>query len=161
MEFVNSAFGADGSFLDNEMPNVYDSVVKKFLYPSEVLIKMGFRSKEAFVDWVRAKQGCTQCLAIVFSNTQGRSYASPITKELYAYDSNEFNLECCFLYRYHTGTDIETNAAAIAHEMLHLFGAWDLYEDDDNHTRARKTVVMLPKSIRLHSHNDRWELQID
>ncbi len=45
--------------------------------------------------------------------------------------------------------------------MLHLFGAWDLYEDDDNHTRARKTVVMFPNSIMLHSHCDIWELQID
>ena len=162
VEFVNSAFGSDGSFMDNEMPDVYASSSVKYHYPSKVLLKMGFPSKDAFVDWVRTKQECSQCLAIVFSNTSGRSYASPATKELCEHNPKEYSMECCFLYRYHTNTEIETNSAAIAHEMLHLFGAWDLYElDEHDHVRANKTALMFPNSIMLNSHRDIWETQID
>lgn len=161
VEFVNFAFGSDGSFLDDEMPEYHDSNEAKYCYPSRVLLKMGFKTKNAFVEWVRVKESCTQCLTIVFSNTDGRSYASPSTKELYAFNPCDFNLECCFLYRYHFGTDIETNSTAVAHEMLHLFGAWDLYEDDANHDRARKTSLMFPNSIMLNTQRDIWETQID
>lgn len=161
VEFVNSAFGSDGSFLDDEMPGYCDSSRAKFHYPSKVLLKMGFRSKNAFMDWARRQEGCLQCLAIVFTNTKGRCYASPISKELHAYDSDEFNLECCFIYRADANYEIETNAAVIAHELLHLFGAWDLYEDDNTHTRALKTSVMFPNSIMLTTSKDIWELQID
>lgn len=161
VEFVNSAFGSDGSFLDDETPRFNDSNQYKYSYPSKVLLKMGFQSKESFVDWVREKQGCPQCLVLVFSNTKGRSYAAPTTKELYAYDPHDFNLECCFLYRHFTNTNIETTPAVVAHEMLHLFGAWDLYEDNEYHERALKTSVMFPNSIMFKTSQNIWDLQID
>ena len=160
--FINSAFGSDGSYLDHEMPHRYDSDEKKYRYPSQVLLKMGFRTKNEFIRWVRTNMGCDQCLGIIFSNTTGRSYASPVNTELFEYDPSEYNLECCFLYRYHEDTVIETNAAAIAHEMLHLFGAWDLYElDEHDRDRAAKTQIMFPKSIMLDTHRDIWETQLD
>lgn len=162
VKFVNTAFGSDGSFLDFEMPREEDSEMAKYRYPGKVLVKMGFRNKNAFMNWARTRMGCEQSLAIVFSNTDGRSYASPVTKDLHAYDANEFTMECCFLYRYHSGTSVETNAAAVAHEMLHLFGAWDLYElDDADHDRAVKTSLMFPNSVMLNPHRDIWETQID
>lgn len=161
VEFVNTAYGSDGTFVDYEIPQQYDSDETQYLYPSRVLLKMGFRSKDAYVEWVRTHFGCPQCLVMVFSNTKGRSYAAPSTKELFAYDPHNFNLECCFLYRYHMNTGIETNAASIAHEMLHLFGAWDLYEDNPYHARAAKTTQMFPNSIMLNISDNIWELQID
>ena len=85
-----------------------------------------------------------------------------MTKEIYNYNPEQYNLECCLLYRYYTDSAIETNTAAIAHEILHLFGAWDLYElDDSDHDRATKTELMFPNSIMLHTWRDIWETQID
>lgn len=161
VEFVNSTYGSNGSFMDNELPRQGDSNDFQYLYPSKVLLKMGFKNKSTYVEWVRSKFGCQQCLVVVFSNTMGRSYASPCTKELYAYDPHQFNLECCFLYKCFPNSNIETNAASIAHEILHLFGAWDLYEDMPGHARAAKTAVMFPNSIMLNVSDNIWELQID
>lgn len=161
LEFENSAFGSDGSFLDDEIPESCDSS-NAYTYPSKVLLKVGFPSKIAFINWVKTHTDCDQCLAIIFTNTKGRSYASPVTKEIYNYNPEQYNLECCLLYRYYTDSEIETNTAAIAHEILHLFGAWDLYElDDSDHDRAIKTELMFPNSIMLHTWRDIWETQID
>lgn len=161
VEFVNSAFGSDGSFLDDEIPEEIGSN-DTYSYPSKVLLKVGFHSKIAFMNWAKTHMGCPQCLAIVFSNSYGRSFASPVTKELFSYDSIIFNLECCFIYRGFKRGGRETGAAGIAHEMLHLFGAWDLYElDSDDHDRANKTSVMFPNSIMIGAHQDIWGLQID
>ena len=161
VEFVNSAFGSDGSFLDNDIPVNFDAQ-NAFSYPSKVLEKIGFSSCNAFIDWVRTHADCPQCLAIIFTNTKGRSYASPVSRELHRYNPEKYNLECCLLYRYYTDSEKETTSSTIAHEILHLFGAWDLYElEDSDHERAIKTEVMFPNSIMLNTHRDIWETQID
>ncbi len=161
VEFVNSAFGSDGSFLDNDIPFSSDAP-NAYPYPSKVLEKIGFSSSKAFVDWVRTHTDCSQCFAIIFTNTKGRSYASPITIELSRYNPVKFNLECCLIYRYYSVSNKEIYTTTIAHEILHLFGAWDLYElDDSDHERSIKTEVMFPNSIMLDSHRDIWETQID
>ena len=66
------------------------------------------------------------------------------------------------MYRYLHDPRYETKSADIAHEMLHLFGAWDLYELNNNdQARAIKTSEMFPNSIMRTTSNDIWELQID
>ena len=162
VEFVNAAYGADGSFLDDGIPEGSHSV-NAYSYAGQTLEKIGFRDKEAFVRWARSSAGCPQCLTVVFSNSCGRSFASPVTRRLHAYNPEKYNLEGCIVYRkdseLHTH---ETNSAAVAHEMLHLFGAWDLYElDSSDSNRAAKTTLMFPNSIMLKTHCDIWELQID
>ena len=161
VEFINAAFGADGSFCDDDIPldcEAYNS----YSYPSSVFLKIGFESKNTFVRWVYYNTDCDQCFAIIFSNATGRNYASPVTKEAYTYNSELYNLECCHIYRYYPGTSTETRPTSIAHEILHLFGAWDLYEiDDTDHDRAIKTELMFPNSVMLDSHRDIWETQID
>ena len=50
----------------------------------------------------------------------------------------------------------------MAHEMLHLFGAWDLYElDEKDNARAAKTAIMFPKSIMNCKGQTIWDMQID
>lgn len=161
VEFVNSAFGADGSFCDNDIPVSCDAE-NAYSYPSSIFLRIGFKSKEAFVNWVYQNTDCTQCFAIIFPNSTGRNYASPVTKEAYAFDKHQYNLESCLLYRYYSGTMMETRPTSIAHEILHLFGAWDLYELDElDHDRFAKTEIMFPNSIMIDSHRDIWETQID
>ena len=161
LEFVNAAFGADGNFCDNDIPEDSDSA-NAYSYPSSVFLKIGFESRNRFVDWVHDNTDCDQCLSIIFSNTKGRSYASPVTREYHAYDSETYNLECCLLYRGFKNSDVETNSATVAHEILHLFGAWDLYRlDSSDSERAVKTELMFPDSIMLNTHRDIWETRID
>lgn len=161
VDFVNSAFGSDGSLLDNEIPENYDSY-DAYSYPSKVLLKIGFHSSDFFIEWVRKHTGCTQCLVIVFSNSFGRSFASPVTKELYRFNPSRYNIECCFIYRGYVCGGRESGAITVAHEMLHLFGAWDLYElNKCDHNRAGKTTIMFPNSIMVCAKSNLWEMQID
>lgn len=161
VEFVNSFFGSDGSFTDSEIPQGHESP-NAWGYPSTIVKKMGFASPRAFVDWVRANTGCDQCLGVIFPNVKGRSYAAPVNEELFRYDPRKYSLECCLVYRCYTNSTLESSAAVIAHEMLHLFGAWDLYElDDSDHGRYIKTGQMFPNSIMLCSSQDIWFSNID
>lgn len=161
VEFENSAFGSDGSFCDNEIPDDWEAKGSS-LYPGKVLLKMGFRSHEAFLEWVRTHMGCTQCLVVVFSNTYGRSFATPVSKELYRFNPRLFCLDSCIVYRAYQPECQESSAATVAHEMLHLFGAWDLYElDEKDKTRANKTALMFPKSIMNCKGQTVWDMQID
>lgn len=157
VEFVNSAFGSDGSFLDDEL------LLKKrdYYYPGQVVLKIGFKNQDAFVEWVKTHTGCPQCIVIVFSNIGARSYASPVNKKNNKSNPKKFNLECCLVYGKYTNGR-ETRPATIAHEILHLFGAWDLYElDASDQNRAIKTSEMFANSVMLNSHRDIWETQID
>ena len=161
VEFENCAFGSDGSFIDNGMPESSRSVGAYF-YPGKMLLKMGYRSFDAIIEWVRNNTGCTQCLAIVFTNTYGRSFACHVNKELYRYNPHLFCLECCIIYKGFGPDYEESGAATIAHEMLHLFGAWDLYElDEEDSVRAKKTAIMFPKSIMNCKGRTIWHMQID
>ena len=161
VEFENCAFGSDGSFCDNSMPRDWDSD-DAYFYPSKVLLKMGYRSFDAFIEWVKRNTGCMQCLAVVFSNTYGRSFASPVNKELYHCNPHLFCMECCYIFRGFRPDGRESDAACVAHEMLHLFGAWDLYElDEKDNARAAKTAIMFPKSIMNCKGQTIWDMQID
>lgn len=161
VEFENAAFGVDGNFCDDEIPLNCDDP-NAYTYPSSLFLKIGFKNKNDFVNWVQGNTNCDQCLAIISPNATGRNYASPVTREGFAYNPDFFNLECCLLYRYYPNSVVETRSTSIAHEVLHLFGAWDLYEiDESDHERAVKTELMFPNSIMLDSHRDIWETQID
>lgn len=162
VEFVNAAFGADGSFLDDDIP-VGGHTRNSYYYAGNILRKMGFSDPQDFVRWTRCKAGCPQCLTIVFPNTCGRSFASPVSRRLHSHNPVRYNLEGCIVYRKDDeGCTHETNPATVAHEMLHLFGAWDLYElDSGDRNRADKTALMFPNSIMLRTHCDIWQLQID
>ena len=63
---------------------------------------------------------------LVFLNDSGVSYTVPY----YQGDGAEWYLEKCYLYLYDLGGRRNYECpATYAHEMLHLFGAWDLYEE--------------------------------
>ena len=64
---------------------------------------------------------------LVFLNDSGVSYTVPY----YQGDGAEWYLEKCYLYLYDLGGRRNYECpATYAHEMLHLFGAWDLYEEN-------------------------------
>ena len=61
------------------------------------------------------------------------------------------------------GSTAPLYAATVAHEILHLCGAWDFYEEkgiqDKEH--ASKAEKLFPKSIMLHESKDIYSCQLD
>lgn len=89
----------------------------------KVLGAAGYKSIGQFYEWFRKNEQCDNCLVIVFAQGRGRSYAVPYTPE---YNADYFTESCIIYEAYEDGTP--QIAFGMAHEMLHCFGAEDLYE---------------------------------
>jgi hypothetical protein len=111
--------------------NGYDKWVR------DIFSKTKFKTPDGFADWVKNNTDCTSSLFLVYTCKRGRSYAV----------SSNFTAEGATLYF----SDINSNIlrpAVVAHEVLHLFGAWDLYQD---YVKDREALISLyfPKDIML------------
>lgn len=113
---------------------------------SRLMPMIGYKNGLEFVDWVKENTGCDGSLVLIAANKPGRGY-SMAYQDLY--DKEAYYLEGTILYTsYRDGAPL--CAAAIAHEMCHLFGAEDLYatflQTKENEARARE---LFPDDIML------------
>jgi len=121
----------------------------------------GFEDGFDFFGYAKEKTSCDNCLVLIVSNTKGRSYATPESREAYMKNIKTgcapHQLESCLIFsKYSDGRNIA--APTIAHEILHLFGATDLY---DNNTQKNELMGKhFPNSImrRINYTFDKLEL---
>ena len=111
-----------------------------------VMKKIGYSRPLDFVQWSKETMGCSNCFVIVVVDKPGRSYSLTYNNK---YEKEKFFLEGVVVYtRYEDGSPL--CAASIAHEICHLFGAEDLYENfkqtKENELVARK---LYPNDIML------------
>ena len=114
----------------------------------KVLSTVGYSSNLDFIAWVNKNTDCTNTQVLIFVKGEGRSYAIPTTTK---HNKERYFVEGTVIYeKYYSGR--EKPSAPIAHEILHLYGAWDLYEtfrqSAENAQRAKKRF---PNSIMLRS----------
>jgi hypothetical protein len=125
---------------------------------SKVLYKVGYRSTSDFVEWVQQNTSSENLQVIIFAKGQGNGYAMASSSEM---DKEKYYVEGAILYEKYIGGS-KLAAASIAHEILHLYGAWDFYktfiQTEENERRAR---VLFPDSIMLRTSYDIDELDID
>ena len=89
----------------------------------KALETVGYKNIGQFYEWFKKNEQCDNCLIVVFAQGRGRSYAVPYTPEYHV----DYFTESCVVYEsYEDGTP--HGAFGIAHEVLHCFGAEDLYE---------------------------------
>lgn len=131
-------------------------------YPKSVLHRYGYTSNRDLYDILVHKTGCQQFLVLVFPYVSGRCYASAVNRNMARRGSGKAMPECCMLYRISDDTGRELQVGRIAHEMLHLFGAWDFYAlGPDDKARSEHAAELYPSSIMLKSHGDISERSID
>ena len=166
VEFHNSGYGLGGLFIDRDIPLSYPAA-NSYHYPGSVVRKIGFENHDAFMGWVQRETGCPQCLVVCFAHQQGRSYAAPTTWPYFKANPATNTLEACLVYWKDINGSL-SSSTSIAHEMLHLFGAWDLYgyygDLDQVHNDTNRALLagkMFPRSIMHHSSQDIWALDID
>ena len=90
-----------------------------------VFKKIGYTSNLNYYNWVLNNTNSQNTYVAIFVKGQGRSYSVAYTSELM--DREKYFIECAVLYHQYYG-GLGLYEATIAHEILHLFGAWDLYE---------------------------------
>jgi hypothetical protein len=126
---------------------------------SRTLKKIGYSNSLAFYSWVRDNTDCYNAIVLIFVKGRGKCYAIPyfstrLNRELYF-------VEGAMLYeKQQNGIDLVP--ATIAHEILHLFGAWDLYETPYQ-TKLNETVAKetFPNSVMFRVAHNINKLEID
>jgi hypothetical protein len=93
-------------------------------------------------------------VVFVFANKTGRSYAQPLNNgidKLYP----ELHLEGAVIYKNYYDIDHDLYPGTIMHEMLHLYGAWDMYHDENTSIEVQNIIHGVFKhSIMLDDHVD-------
>ena len=88
--------------------------------------------------------------AVVYLNAAGRSMAAPY----YSGQRMARFMEACVVYRAHL-TGARKGPSSIAHEILHLYGAWDLYPSRHLTTaQAALAAGAFPNDIMLRQPRD-------
>lgn len=152
IHFINGQFGLEkpiffqnieiGSGPGNKNPKIV----------IETLKKVGYNNPKLFTNWVKNNTNCTNSLVLILANESGRGYAVPYMKGL----GNEYFAEGCIL------STKPLMSSEVAHEFLHLFGAWDLYETLDQ-TKEKEIAAkrIYPDDIMLRTAENINELKID
>jgi hypothetical protein len=120
---------------------------------STVSNKLGFEKPQQF----RNQHNGDQFIALICLKRDGASYAIPQEVGI----SERFDIEGAVLYQ-NFDTDVPNCATCIAHEILHLFGGWDLYQtfqtSEDQEKEAR---ILFPDSVMLRTSYDMSDVEID
>ena len=150
VRFVNGVYGLFEPFSTSIISD-YNSGESHTDIAIKYLLQAGC-PLENYPEWVKKNSGCDQSLVFIVANKHGRGYACPICIP-------GSNLpEGAILF--HSTTD-PLIAGNIIHEMLHLFGAEDLYavtpEMADINAKAEK---MFPKEVMHNSYVPLHELMI-
>ena len=162
VNFEGGLFGFDADIKLNDivywsgsgLENPFDSRIV-----SRVLKQIGYRDGLSFYDWAKQNKKVDNSLVLIFIKGRGTSYALQYPK---GGNKDLFFTEGVALYERYYGVDMELTSASIAHEILHLFGAWDLFRTyEQAQDREDKARQMFSNSIMLRVSNIINELYVD
>lgn len=115
--------------------------------------ELGFEKPQQF----RNRHNGDQFIALICLKRDGASYAIPQEVGL----SERFDIEGAVLYQ-NFDTDIPNCATCIAHEILHLFGGWDLYKTfQTSEEQEKEARIQFPNSVMLRTSYDVSDVEID
>lgn len=125
---------------------------------SETLYKIGYNSTLTFYNQSITDQRCDEVQVLIFAKTNGTSYAIAMVE-----NANEelYFVEGALIYEnYSSGANTATSS--IAHEILHLYGAIDLYKTfKQSEENAQKAAKLYPNSIMRRTSYNIEELNVD
>ena len=160
LEFENGTYGLNGDDISVENIPASDKSGKGMNtdWSSYLLKKIGYKTPLSLWDWVEEKTDCTNLQVIVYSNSKGVSYGLPYTPGT---DAEKYFVELALVHRYYPSGS-ELSSSTIAHESLHLYGAWDLYNtykhDKDVATKSKE---LFPNDVMYRTSFNIGELEIN
>lgn len=107
---------------------------------------------DAFIERMKEEYDCESVLVMLMVKATGRSWAYPYSRNYTNKGKTQQALESAVIFkdkRYKDGTVAPLKATTVAHEILHLCGAWDLYYEEgiQDHEHADKAEELFPNSI--------------
>jgi len=141
LNFQYGCFGIDEDIEFNGIERGGATGREDNLVIEKVLRKAGYTSSLNFYNWVLSNTDCDQVHVLIFVKGNGNGYAMP-----YSTDMGDYNfVEGAILYE-----KDPIISGSIAHETLHLYGAWDLYHNFSQSVEKEESARrMLPGSIML------------
>ena len=113
----------------------------------QIVRELGYCNAKKAYRKIQKKYGIDNIQLILFAHAEGTSYAMRFAKGM---RKKKFLLEGILLYQQYTGGSTMPTAAVIAHELLHLYGAWDLYPTyAQTSDRYAKAIELYPNDIML------------
>ena len=109
-----------------------------------VLRKIGYADSLAYYKWAINNTDCDNTFVLIFVKGRGTSYA--IAYEDEKMSREKYFAEGCVLFSNFLN-GITLNESAMAHEILHLFGACDLYETFRQKNNSKEMASRFQYSI--------------
>ena len=119
-----SCFGLDASLRVTEVPVDEEGRVEVFDVLRQTLRSVGREGPAELSRSIVRKAGVNTLHVVTYLNTDGVSCAAPFRDG----NAEERLLEGCVVHRADSRSGADTGPRTIAHEILHLYGAWDFYE---------------------------------
>jgi len=157
ISFIGGHYGLNNNIILDDIPVGTGSGNEPTDIVTKVLKKIGYVNSLQFFEEVKKRKKCENVFALIVANKSGRGYAIPFA---HGFNKETYFLEGTILYENNFGSKIMS--AEIAHEILHLFGAWDLYtnylQSNDRELKARQ---LFPDDIMLRTSRNIYDLKID
>ena len=158
VNFEGGNFGLDSDIKINNIEYGTASGNENIDMVSTVLKKIGYENSLSFYNWA-INNNFDNTFVLIFVKGMGTGYAI-------AYDTDIMNkdlyyLEGAILYeKYLNGQELASSS--IAHEMLHIYGAWDLYATFQQSREIEQLAkIYFPNSIMHRVSYNINELDID
>lgn len=157
ISFENGFYGVKTDIVVNEITDIDQPIDRRNDWVNFLLTQIGYNSPLEFLERLKITKDCQNAIVVIYANEKGRSYAVPYCTD---YNKKKYFFEGCMVYRSYKGEPL--HASTIAHEILHLFGAWDLYKrNKEDKKRAHKAWELYPKDIMFISPVDINDAKID
>ncbi len=157
-EFYNQdlVFQNETFFVLNQRTIYLESLTRKqrpkFIV-SKVMTELGYESFDDFLDKNNFDFKRNKLKLLFFVKSNDRSHA-------YNYFSNS-EVDLAIVYCRSSYGQI-TDRYVISHELLHQFGAWDLYQGKSQTLEnAKRLVELFPNSIMINTKRNKTELEVD
>ena len=112
----------------------------------------GYDDVYALYDSLKKKYQVEHLVFMFFANKTGHSFAQSSTDTVVKFN-REYYVEGAIVYRNYLDNNGQLCTGTIIHELLHLYGAWDMYKRVDNNVLIDENISRgFQKSIML---NDR------
>lgn len=150
--FYKKELSFQHKMLQLESDKFFDALMIKQDNPSrtqiarKLLSEVGFDTRYSVEDWRRDSSDCTQHIITFYVKTKGQGYSLPFLEDM---NKRKYYDETSILFDKHLSGK-ELTSCTIAHEWLHLFGAWDFYQTEfQTRSREQRANQLFPNSIML------------
>jgi flavodoxin len=117
-----------------------------------VLHAAGYEDIYPLYDSLKKKYNVDNVLFLFFANKSGHDFAQPTTTKGVNFNRENF-VEGTLVYKLYWDSGKDLCTGTIMHEMLHLYGAWDMYKPSPNEVEDRVSSLY-KNSIMLHDRRD-------